>query len=253
MPSKNEVLQRDYFDHLARQRTETANAVKSRDVIFSDVDAVLDSLPRSHSILEIGCGDGTSGFTEHFLSQGHRVSFLDVSSEAVRKLANRLSLAGYKDFRPLSGTFIEVSPALRNETFDVIFFGDTLHHLTEQETTSLARDIQPFMRSHSKVVGFEPNGHWPLWRVMPYFNKEYVWEMEKNVRHCTYGGFVRKFGKTGLKLERYIYQRIVPLPLMDLGQAFVVLNRLLTNTPVVRLLSSYTIVVAGLRPIVVVR
>ncbi len=109
----------------------------------------------------------------------------------------------------------------------------------------MLRELAPFMHANTKIVGFEPNGNWPLWRIMPYFNREYIWEVERNVLHCTPSGFKRKFGASGLKVDDYIYQRIVPLTLMDFGRPFVLLNKVLVKVPGVQLLSSYTIVVAS--------
>jgi SAM-dependent methyltransferase len=243
--SENEKKQQEYFDELARRRRSDAIESKSRSYILEDVYSVLTKLPRALDILEIGCGDGSSGFTEYFVSKNLNVSFLDISAEAVRDLADKLEKAGHKGFRPFSGTFKEVAPQLIGETFDVIFFGDTLHHLTEDESIGLFDDLAPFMHKGSKVVAFEPNGHWPFWRLMPRYNKDFVWEVEKNIVHCTPGGFRYKFGAAGMRVEQYIYQRIVPLFVLDKAPFFKLINKILLKIPLIRVLSSYTIIVAG--------
>lgn len=247
--SDNELKQRDYFDGLVQRRRQTAIASggSKRQYIEEDVYRSLISLPKWQKILEIGCGDGDGGgFTEYFVSKGLDVTFMDISSESVSHLVEKLEKAGYSGFRPFSGTFADVAPKLNGETFDVIFFGDTLHHLTEKESVSLFEDLIPFMRRDTKIVAFEPNGHWPFWRIMPSFNREFIWEVEKNIVHCTRSGFKQKFSAAGMYLERYTYQRIVPLFLMDRGAMFRALNKVLTKIPMLRLLSSYTIVVGRL-------
>lgn len=246
--SNNELKQRDYFDNLAQQRKQEASALgKSKTRYIEEaVYRSLVSLPKWQKLLEIGCGDGEGGgFTEYFVSKGLNVTFMDISSESVNRLTEKLEKSGYAGFRPLSGTFRDVAPKLSGESFDVIFFGDTLHHFTEKETEALIKDLVPFMHRDTKIVAFEPNGHWPFWRIMPRFNKEFIWEVEKNITHCTRSGFKKKFSAAGMNLERYTYQRIVPLFLTDRSAFFRLVNKLLVRIPFLRLLSAYSILVAG--------
>lgn len=245
----NENKQKKYFDSLAQQRKQEANAVapfKNR-YIQEQVYRSIIELPKSQKILEIGCGDGEGGgFTEYFVEMGLDVTFMDISSESVDRLTERLNSLGYKGFTPLSGTFKTVAPRLNGRKFDVIFFGDTLHHLTEIETVSLLEEIIPFMHETSKILAFEPNGHWPFWRIMPTLNKEFIWEVEKNIVHCTRNGFKQKFLSAGMNLEKYTYQRIIPLFLTDRSAVFRKLNDIAVQIPLLRLISAYSILVAGL-------
>lgn len=243
MLSENELKQREYFDSIAKQRKKNLSEDRLKKYNLDDVYSVLTNLPNHHSVLEIGCGDGSGGFTEHFVSHGLSVTFMDISSEAVSYLSEKLKKKGLAGFRPLSGTFKDVAPEIKGEVFDVIFFGDTLHHLTEEETVSLLNDLVPFMHMKTTIVAFEPNGHWPLWRLMPILNKDFVWEVEKNIVHCTPSGFKRKFKAAGMRLKEYSYQRILPQFLMDMGEFFRYFNRWLTKIPIIKMLSSYTIVV----------
>ncbi len=246
----NEIKQREYFDGLAQQRRQEANGavlLKNR-YIEEQVYRSIIELPKSQRILEIGCGDGEGGgFTEYFVEMGLDVTFMDISSESVDRLTERLKSLGYKGFTPLSGTFKTVAPRLSGVKFDVVFFGDTLHHLTESETVSLLEDVIPFMHRDSKILAFEPNGYWPFWRIMPSLNKEFIWEVEKNIVHCTRNGFKRKFSAAGMNLEKYTYQRIVPLFLTDRSAVFRAINDILVKIPLLRLLSAYSILIAGHR------
>ncbi len=247
--TNNESNQKEYFDELAQRRRQEEGNLKSSksQYIEEDVYTLMMKLPKVQKILEIGCGDGEGGgFTEYFVAKGLEVTFLDISSESVRRLTEKLERSGYKGFVPLSGTFKDVAPKLSGKKYDVVFFGDTLHHLTEYETISLLQEIIPFMHRDSKIVAFEPNGNWPFWRIMPKFNKEFIWEVEKNITHCTRKGFVRKFSAVRMDLEEYSYYRIVPLFFMNKWKIFRVINKQLVRAPIFRHLSAYTILVAGL-------
>jgi len=246
--SDNELKQREYFNALAQRRKQAAATFERPKLQYMEEDVYrsLISLPKWQKILEIGCGDGNGRcFTEYFVSKGLDVTFMDISSDSVCHLVEKLENEGYSGFRPFSGTFKDVAPKLIGERFDVIFFGDTLHHLTEKETISLIEDLVSFMHKDTKIVAFEPNGHWPFWRIMPRFNTEFIWEVEKNIRHCTRSGFKHKFSAAGMNLERYTYQRIVPLFLTDRSMVFRVINKILVCIPLLRLLSAYSIIVAG--------
>jgi 2-polyprenyl-3-methyl-5-hydroxy-6-metoxy-1,4-benzoquinol methylase len=244
--SENEKKQRLYFDNLAHtRRQERNNSAGIKDwYIEEDVYRHIQGLKKAQTVIDIGCGDGeANGFTEFFASKGMHVTFVDISSVSVNSLASRLADLGYENYRPIAGKFKDLTEVIKGETFDIIFFGDTLHHLTEEETADLFRDLLPFMHADSKIVAFEPNGYWPFWRIMPYFNKEFIWEVEKNIVHCTKSGFKRKFKNTGVKLENYIYYRIVPLLLMKNNFIFKKINDFLVKIPILRMLSSYSIVI----------
>lgn len=246
--SDNEIKQKEYFDGLAQRRIKevVAPSGSKNQYISEEVYQSIAALPKWQKIIEIGCGDGEGGsFTEYFVSKGLNVTFMDISGESVRRLAEKLEKLGYAGFRPLSGLFKDVAAELKGERFDVVFFGDTLHHLTEAETVSLIEELIPFMHRDTKIVAFEPNGHWPFWRIMPFFNKDFIWDVERNIVHCTRSGFEQKFSAAGMALEKYSYQRIVPLFLTDRINFFRVLNKLLVRIPLLRLLSAYSILVAG--------
>ena len=246
--TNNEINQKKYFDDLAIRRQEVVNLNRNKSLyIEEDVYTCIMKYPKTQKILEIGCGDGEGGgFTEYFVARGLEVAFLDISSESVSRLAEKLEKSGYKGFMPLSGTFKDVAPKLSGEKYDLVFFGDTLHHLTECETISLIEEIIPFMHKHTKIVAFEPNGNWPFWRIMPRFNKDFIWEVEKNIVHCTRSGFARKFSAVGMNLEDYSYYRIVPLFLMNKWKFFRAINKQIVRIPLLRLLSAYTILVGSL-------
>ncbi len=246
--SDNERLQREYFDDLALRRGQDKPLLRSRRRILEDVRVAIDALPCSRTLLEIGCGDGSSGFTEHFIAGGREVTFLDISREAVQRLVGRLEAAGLAGFRALSGTLQEVRPALQGQRFDVIFFGDTLHHLTREETVALFLELTAFMHADSRLVAFEPNGLYPLWRAMPLVNREFHWAVEKNIGHCTRRGFRQKLEAAGLRLESYRYQRLVPLGLIDRHPFFEALDDILVRLYPVNLFCPYTILVAGRQP-----
>jgi cyclopropane fatty-acyl-phospholipid synthase-like methyltransferase len=243
--SDNERRQRDYFDELALRREQAQPMRRSRQRNLEGVYSTIAGLPRNSTLLEIGCGDGSSGFTEYFISKSLKVTFLDISREAVQRLIRRLEAAGLQGYWALSGTLQEVRTELEGQQFDVIFFGDTLHHLTREETISLFKELRAFMHPESKLVAFEPNGRYPFWQAMPLINKEFNWELEKNIRHCTQRGFCEKCEAAGLRLETYRYQRFVPLCLIDKFRIFEVLDDALVRLYPIRLLSPYTVLVAG--------
>jgi 2-polyprenyl-3-methyl-5-hydroxy-6-metoxy-1,4-benzoquinol methylase len=248
MFSYNELRQKEYFDSLALKRKSDGCINNSQKFIIDDVLAVIESQPQHKKIIEIGCGDGSSGFTEHFVRHGLDVTFLDISHEAVNNLKNHLENLGLQGFHPLAGTLKEVKDKLLGQTFDIVFFGDTLHHLTEDETVDLCKEISSVMHNESAIVGYEPNGLYPFWRLMPLYNKDFIWSVEHNITHCTRRGFIRKFTSARLALKKYTFHRIVPLFLINRWIVFGKVNSFLVKIPLLNYLSAYAILVAGKFP-----
>ena len=98
-----------------------------------------------------------------------------------------------------------------------------------------------------KIIGIEPNGKCPIWRLMPFYNKEFKWEIEKNIQYCTRDDFEKKFNDSGFKLIEYNYVRFLPLFLVTNFTFFKKIDDILIKLPFIKKYSQYTLLIAEIK------
>lgn len=202
-------------------------------------------LEPNSNILDFGCGNGKYGYTESLVDKGYNVSFVDISTKSVDALKRRLKKRGLRFDKSYSGDVIDISYKFPTNYFDVIFLGDVFHHLTREETKSVLISLKPLLKNDSGIIlGLEPNGRCPIWRLMPFYNREFVWKIEKNITHCTKQGFEKKFLESGYELTHYRYVRILPISLVEKFPIFRKINACLIKIPFLRAWSQYALISA---------
>ncbi len=70
--------------------------------------AILDELPQSPHICDIGCGIGALSL--EFLKKGAMVTAVDINRDALRHLQNSVKSGGYKNIKIIEGDFMELAP-----------------------------------------------------------------------------------------------------------------------------------------------
>lgn len=138
----------DFADHLFR-RLENGR----RSVI-----PWLNSIPtlENASVLEIGCGTGTSALCE----QKAKVTAIDVSDNAIDAARDRLSLYGL-DAEVLHINAADILDGLPGRTFDFIIFFASLEHMTFDERIQSIRAAFKMLNPGGHLVLAEiPNRLW---------------------------------------------------------------------------------------------
>lgn len=113
----------------------------------SHIPAVLDDLDlRGRAVLEIGLGEGAE--SEQLIRRGARWSGLDLTKEAVDRVAMRLSLRAlpYEDLRQGSVTSIPYP----DKHFDMVFSHGVLHHVPDIHTAQ--REIRRVLKDDGEAV-----------------------------------------------------------------------------------------------------
>ncbi len=244
--TSNQVLQSVYFDKLALNHpADTINATPAYNK-QAVLQCILSQPLKGNTLLDFGCGDGVNGYTEFFLENNFEVTFTDISTQAVSLLESRLSRFDKSQYHAISGPIENNLPKLTGKTFDIVFFGDTFHHLTFAETLAILNILKQYMHEQSHIIAIEPNGHYPLWRWMHMYNKDFVWEVEKNIRFCTPKHFADKFRQSGLKLDTYRYQRFLPLFMVEHSHVCRAIDQWFTTCPLINRLSPYSLISGSL-------
>ena len=195
-------------------------------------------------VLDFGCGNGKYGYTEYLLREGFQVSFTDISRISVAALAGRLSAMNISFDKCHAGEIHDLKRPEMMNYFDTVVFGDVLHHLTFDDTASILSSLKGLLKKNGEIVAIEPNGSCPIWRLMPLYNKEFIWEVEKNIRYCTKQCLTKKFTDAGFRIVRYEYIRMLPIYLVGNFRLFRILDRFLVSLPIVNRLSQYSLIVA---------
>ncbi|OIN02473.1 hypothetical protein A9235_01950 [Polynucleobacter sp. MWH-Tro8-2-5-gr] len=243
---ENKKIQERYFDSY----TDEDYFGKNLTPIFNKniLSNYLERFNKNTKILDFGCGNGKYGFTEHLINLGFNVSFTDISANSVNALKKRLKYLGLKFDISEFGDISLVSQKIDKNYFDVIFFGDVFHHLTYEDTKTILLSLKKIIKNSDdikgKIIGIEPNGKCPIWRLMPIYNKEFKWEIEKNIKYCTRADFEKKFSDSGFKLIEYKYIRFLPISLVTNFNIFKKIDNIITSFPIIKNYSQYTLLVA---------
>lgn len=243
---KNPERQKEYFDSYTdlNYLGENLTPIFNKEILRE----YLSDLPRDTKILDFGCGNGKYGYTEYISELGYDISFTDISEKSVRSLANRMRLFDKKFSLGFHGDIGEVVEKLGANSYDIIFFGDVFHHLTYQDTQYVLDKLKTIIKSDGapkgKIIAIEPNGKCPIWKLMPLYNKEFIWEIEKNIQHCTKKDFIYKFSKSGYRLVEYRYIRFLPIYLVQNYKSFRALDDFLKKIPYLKTFSQYALIVA---------
>ena len=245
----NKEIQEKYFDSYTDENYfgENLTPIFNKKV----VSKYLEKFDKNTKILDFGCGNGKYGFTEHIINLGFNVSFTDISAKSVNALKRRLEHLNLNFDLVEHGEIGLVCEKIEKEYFDVIFFGDVFHHLTYDETKAILSSLKKILKNNEekkgKIIGIEPNGKCPIWRVMPLYNKDFKWEIEKNIQFCTRDDFKKKFNDSGFELIEYKYIRFLPIFLVTNFNFFKKIDNILTKLPVIKNYSQYTLLVAELK------
>lgn len=148
--NRSHDLQKDRNDQLSGRLTKFRNEVVPWLSSVRDLKGV--------SILEIGCGTGSS--TVSLAEQGANVTALDVDEASLMVAKKRMELYG------LSAEFVlgngeKVDTLFINKHFDIILFPATLEHMTYQERVNCLRSAYRMMQKGDLLVTVEtPNRLW---------------------------------------------------------------------------------------------
>jgi 2-polyprenyl-3-methyl-5-hydroxy-6-metoxy-1,4-benzoquinol methylase len=200
---------------------------------------------RRLNILEVGAGRGL--YTLLFLAEGWNVVANDISKQSLLLLKQKADELKLEDNLTLDYGNIEAFSTRHKDKslkYDLIFLADTFHHLEFIQTSEVLKMLRHYVDEDGYLISLEPNGLYPFWRFMHLINREFKWKIERNILHCTYFHFKKKFFVSNWKLEQYGYVRFLPIPLITRFSFFEKLDRLFVKTPLIRSFSAYSLIIA---------
>ena len=223
--------------------TSLCSAAPGRDPWNGSVDKwriiepLLADLPAGSRILECGAGGGL--YTIHMLRRGYHVTAVDISAEALAAnygVAERQGLA--RNLETVHGRFEHVAGQVTGPIDAAVFF-KTLHHFPD--LASIRKGIEAgydAVRPGGILIGLEPNGQCPFWRLgillawLYRRGPEDLWTLEKNLTLITEPNLSTIFRQLPGARWQIDWQYPIPARLAHLAPSlFGPINRLLTATP----------------------
>lgn len=132
--------------------------MQSNDIEFKKIDEFVNL--RDKHVLEIGCGDGR--ITSFLVQKAGNLTAIDIDEVCIEEA--RQTVKGV-DFRIGSGEFLEFP----EDSFDLVFFGFSLHHQKGSVALSEARRI---LAPKGKILIIEPTEMSEYTKLVSVFQKE---------------------------------------------------------------------------------
>ena len=232
-----QISQEQWFDEIAIRRPDAASTVNSFDNgwIMQSINELAQSNEFNNTILEVGCGDGSSGLAHEIINVGYEYVGIDISSQCIDRLKKRLNNRGNKIFLA-AGTVDQNSALIQKLKPQIAIFSQTIHHIQEEEMIKIIRSLSRLLAKPCAVIVLEPNPFYPLWRIMGFYNKDFRWSLERGITRCSRKTIAAAFKANGFTLEKHLYTRLLPLRIMEIAK---MKKDVLARVPILKNISQY--------------
>ena len=151
---------------------------------------------RDNIVLDIGCGEGETGYELKRQGKAKEVICIELAEEAARNAKNKLD-------RVLVGDIEKLELPFAKEYFDYILMGDVLEHLIDP--WSCLKRLKEYLKPGGSVIASIPNVN--HWRVLNDLILHDRWEYihagtldRTHLRFFTKKTIVRMFSEYGYKI-----------------------------------------------------
>ena len=180
------ISQEQWFDTISVRRPDSISTENTFDNnwLTKSIQGLGKINEFNNTILEVGCGDGSSGLAREIINQGYNYIGIDISNQSIDRMKKYLANCGDKAHLA-TGTVGQNTTLIQNLEPQIVVFSQTLHHIEEQDFFEVVKSLSKLIKKPSAVVVLEPNPYYPLWRFMGLYNKDFRWSQERGISRCT--------------------------------------------------------------------
>ncbi len=235
------LSQEDWFDEISLRRpnNEASTNPFENSWILQTIEELAPSMKQNITVLEVGCGDGSSGTAQEIINSGFGYVGLDISKQSIHRLSKSLNQDSEKVWL-VTGTVDENFQEIESYKPSIAVICQTLHHIEEAEISSIIRSLRKLLSDSAAVIVYEPSPFYPLWRIMGFYNKDFRWSHERGISRCSKKRIAAAFTANGFYLEKHLYTRLLPLRIMELAK---MKKDFLTRVPIIKKISQYQLFV----------
>ncbi len=146
-------------------------------------------------VLDIGCGDGTTGFFMQQYFPQWKLCGIDVSEESI-KVAQKKNIA-QAVFYEYNGTQIQA----QNESFDIVFIAGVLHHVNYSLHQLLIKEMARVLKKSGRLYLFEHN---PFNPVTKYLVNTCVFDKDARLLKSSYSTQLLKLSGFHISKKQFI-------------------------------------------------
>jgi 2-polyprenyl-3-methyl-5-hydroxy-6-metoxy-1,4-benzoquinol methylase len=231
------IPQEQWFDTISARRPDSISTENIFDNgwLISSIEGLSQSNEFNNTILEVGCGDGSSGLARALIRSGYNFIGLDISNQSIDHMRKHLSDCEDNAYLA-TGSVDQNSALIQKLAPQIAIFCQTIHHIQEEELLKIIRSLSKLLTKPGAVIVLEPNPFYPLWRVMGFYNKDFRWSHEHGISRCSKKRIAAAFTANGFTLEKHLYTRMLPLRIMELAK---IKKDLLARIPIIKHVSQY--------------
>jgi SAM-dependent methyltransferase len=238
---RSRLSQEDWFDEISLRRpnNEAPTNPFENSWILQAIEELVPSMKQNITVLEVGCGDGSSGTAQEIINRGFGYIGLDISKQSIHRLSKSLNQDSEKVWL-VTGTVDQNFQEISSYKPSIAIICQTLHHIEEAEIRSIIRSLRKLLTGSAAVIVYEPNSFYPLWRIMGFYNKDFRWSHERGISQCSKKRITAAFTANGFTLEKHLYTRLLPLRIMELAK---MKKDFLASVPIIKKMSQYQLFV----------
>ena len=147
------ISQEQWFDTISVRRPDSISTENTFDNnwLTKSIQGLGKINEFNNTILEVGCGDGSSGLAREIINEGYNYIGIDISNQSIDRMKKYLANCGDKAHLA-TGTVGQNTTLIQNLEPQIVVFSQTLHHIEEQDFFEVVKSLSKLIKNPLQLL-----------------------------------------------------------------------------------------------------